>query len=462
MAAEAARFGLTYRIIDKSPHGALHSQALLLQPRTLEQFERYELAQRAIELGRRLYRIRIYGEGNRIVESSFDELRGNYPFLLLLPQPETERLLNEHLQAQGGMIEREIALEYFEEREDSVECVLLGRTGARDTVSASYLIGADGAQSTVRGVLGIPFEPRGTRFDALIGDLRADGDAPDDELVVHLHGGSVVFIGRIDDTHCRFLVAPKTATEEPRLQDFQSAIDEAGIENLRVSDPRWMTVLPMSEHHAAVYARGRIFLGGDAAAVHSHMGGQGLNAGIADAENLLWKIACVLRGRGGRLLLDSYDAERAPVSAAVEREAPMAIRAILENIQQLQLSYRNSPIVRDCGVTGGLRAGDRAVDCEVVDETGKRLRLFDCFKEPVHTALLVMPPPGAPLERFAEITHAHAGIVQAMVLVSGGADLQTYYGTASLYVVRPDGYVGFRGSAADVDALRAWLEKSFS
>ena len=92
MAAEASRFNLRYRIIDKSPHGARFSQAVLVQTRTLEQFERYGIAEQAVALGRRLRRIRFYSEGQRVLESSFDDLPGPYPFVLFLPQPQTERL----------------------------------------------------------------------------------------------------------------------------------------------------------------------------------------------------------------------------------------------------------------------------------------------------------------------------------------------------------------------------------
>ncbi len=104
MTAEAARFGLRYRIIDKAAHGAEHSQALVVQARTLEQFERHEIAQIAIERGHRLRGLRLYRDGKRMLQASFDEIPGNYPFVLFLPQTQTEQLLSEHVQAQGGTI----------------------------------------------------------------------------------------------------------------------------------------------------------------------------------------------------------------------------------------------------------------------------------------------------------------------------------------------------------------------
>jgi 2-polyprenyl-6-methoxyphenol hydroxylase-like FAD-dependent oxidoreductase len=493
MAAEAARFGLRYRIIDKAAHGALQSQALVLHARTLEQFERYELAQRAVELGRRLHRIRIYSDGSRILEASFEDIPGNYPFVLFLPQSETERLLTEHLEAQGGAIERGVALEYVEQREDEVECVLIGKTGARDTVSAAYLIGADGANSTVRELLGVPVETTSPEFTFLLGDVRLVGDVPGDELALHLHGGNLVFLGRIDKSYFRVIVTRQngSASSQARLGDFQDAIDEVGIENLRVSDPRWMEVFRVSERRTTAFSRGRVFLAGDATNIHSPIGGQGLNMGIQDAANLLWKISLVESRRARPSLLESYDRERKPLSDALQQGTAAAIRAasasnwLLElvrdgilsrigtfeavqerlrsTVSQLGFNYRGSPIVRDCAGTSNLQAGDRAPDCEVTDETGVRFRIFDLFKEPMHTALMVTPAPGVDLERFARLFSTYRDIMHGMVLIDGDGQFRTHYvqSGGALYVVRPDGYIGFRGSPNDLDALEAWCDGLF-
>jgi len=494
MAAEAARFGLRYRIIDQASHGALESRALVVQARTLEQFERYELAQRAVERGRQHRRIRIYSDGARILEASFDDdVTANYPFVLFLPQSETERLLTEHVEAQGGAIEREVALEYFEEREHGVECVVVGKSGARDTITAAYLIGADGANSTVRSVLGMPFEAASPDFEFFLGDLRLDGDAPGDELAIHLRGGNLVFLGRIDETHCRVLVALREhpGAPEPQLEDFQQAIDLVGIENLRVSDPRWMAAFCVGERKTPAYSRGRVFLAGDATNIHSPVGGQGMNSGIQDAANLMWKIALVESRRARPLLIESYDRERKPVSEAVLQETAVAVRAatasnwLLERIRdgilsrigsidafqdrlrgtvsQLGLNYRHSPVVCECGGSSKLMAGDRAPDCEVIDETGARFRIFDLLKEPLHTAFLVAPPEDADLQRFTRLFSTYRDIMHGVVLVDGDEQFRANYmqDVGSLFVVRPDGYIGFRGSPRDLEALEAWADGLF-
>jgi 2-polyprenyl-6-methoxyphenol hydroxylase-like FAD-dependent oxidoreductase len=493
MAAEATRFGLRYRVVDKSPHGAEHSQALVVQARTLEQFERYDIAQTAIERGRRLRRIRVYSDGRRIIEASIDEIPGSYPFVLFLPQTETERLLAEHVEAQGGRIEREVELRSFEQREEAVACELAHADGSTEHVTCAYLVGADGAHSTVRHLLGIPFEGRPVQYNFFLGDLRVQGDVPGDELDVYLHRGDLVFMGRMDETHCRFIVAlhGDPMTREPALEDFQRAIDACGIENLRVSDPLWMTAFHIGERHTPAYSQGRVFLAGDATNIHSPVGGQGMNTGIQDAANLMWKLALVESLRAKPALLDSYDRERKPIGDALLDTTSVALHAVtspnwllerfrdalasrigtmeaLQNrlrgsVSEIGLHYRRSEIVRDAGGGGVLRAGDRAPDCEVVDETGTRLRMFDLLREPVHTLAAVKPDAGFDLQRIARLLGAYRDVMQGCVLVDGDADFsQKYAGDgAMLYVVRPDGYIGFRGSCSDIDALEGWTSELF-
>ena len=493
MAAEAARFGMRYRIIDKAQHGAQYSQALVVQARTLEQFERYEIAQRAIECGRRLRRIRMYSDGNRILEASFDEIPGSYPFVLFLPQTETERLLTEHVHAQGGTIEREIELRGFTQQPNCVECELAHADGTLEHVTCAYLIGADGAHSTVRHLLGMPFEGNAVTFDFFLGDLRTQGDVPDDALAVHLHRGNVVFIGRMDDQYSRIIVAlhDDPMNWEPTIEDFQAAIDLCGIENVRVSDPRWMTAFHISERKTPAYSQGRIFMAGDATNIHSPVGGQGMNTGIQDAANLIWKLAFVETGRARPLLLESYGAERKPVGDALVDATSLALRgattsnwllerlrdgllariASLDAVQdrlrgavsEVGIHYRRSPIVHDAGGPAPLRAGDRAPDCETVDETGTRFRIFDLLKEPVHTVIAVKPSGDTELRRIAHILAEHRDVMQGSVLTDGDEEFNKQYagGGSMLYAVRPDGYIGFRGTCADLDALEAWTDELF-
>jgi 2-polyprenyl-6-methoxyphenol hydroxylase-like FAD-dependent oxidoreductase len=486
MAAEAARFGLQYEIIDKAPHGAEQSNALIIYARTLEQFEHYDIAQRAVECGTRLKRIRIYSDGQRMLESAFDEIPSRYPFVLFLPQSQTERLLAEHIESLGGQIHRGVTLESFVDRADGVECTLLHGDGSRETIHTAYLIGCDGADSAVRNLLGESRDEGRGQFDICMGDMHVDGDVAPDELRVHLHDGRVVFIGRIDETHSRVMIAPCNIAgeREPELGDFQSAIDDAAVENVRVSEPAWMGKFRLTNRYRPFYGRGHVFLAGDAASIYAPVSGEGLNAGIQDAGNLMWKIALVRTKRAGAHLLDSYAAERTPHARARSdgtasnwflqrvRDALVVHLSSLNVVQdrlrnalaELGASYRDSPIVRDCGGSSELQAGDRAPDCETVDETATRLRMFDLLKEPLHSALAVTPTSEPGLQRFTALLAKHRDVMQGCVLVDGDKTFREEYADPAgvLYVVRPDGYVGFRAAAADVQALEAWCGEVFS
>lgn len=486
MAAEAIRFGLSYRIVDKAVHRALQSRAPVLQARVLEQFERYELAQRAIEAGIRLQRIRVYNDGQRILEAAFDENGGNYPFILLLPQALTERFLIEHIEAQGGNIEREVEVESFADRGDAVECVLRHADGRRETVRSRYLLGCDGADSAVRRLLDIPTESVGPKFEMCAGDVRLEGDVPRDELRIHIHEGSIVLIGRIDATHYRVIFAPceTPGDRQPELRDFQNALDDAGVENVRALDPRWTARFASTEKHADSYGRGRVFLAGDAANLYSAISGQGLNSDVQDASNLIWKIALVVTNRAPANILDSYPLERKPHVKARSGATPanwvlqrlrdgllarftpsqLAQERLREAFSALQTGYRSSPIVRDCGGASQLHAGDRASDCEVVDETQTRFRLMDLLKEPIHTAIAVMPQHDVHLQHFTAIVKKHQDVMQGSVLVDGDDAFRMLYGSAEgmLYVVRPDGYIGFRAPAHAAESLERWCAEIFN
>lgn len=494
MAAEAARFGLRYELIDKALHGALQSQAVFIHARTLEQFERYEIAQRAIECGVQLKRIRIYSDGRRILESSFEDPAGNYPFVLFLPQAQTERLLTEHIEGLGAQIHRGVALESFMDGVDGVECTLLHDDGTRETVQAAYLIGCDGAQSTVRRFLGAARDEGTAQFEVCVGEMRIDGDMPRDELRVYMHAGNIVFIGRIDETHFRVLITPCELPpgRSPQLSDFQNAIDDAAIENMRAGDPRWLGRFSITNRYRPFFSRGRVFLAGDAASIYSPATSEGLNAGIGDAGNLMWKIALVQQKCAGPSLLASYAAERTPHARLHAEESAVAMRAmtasnwflqrlrdailirlasvdavqerVRDALTELGANYRKSPIVVDAGGSSLLRAGDRAPDCDTVDETQTRFRMFELLKEPIHTALAVVPQSESPLREFAALLAEYRDVMQGSVLIDGDETFRSKYANASgmLYVVRPDGYIGFRSPLGEMAALEDWASEIFT
>ena len=316
-AIELLRAGLSVRIIDKSDHMALHSQALVVQARTLEQMQRYGIAQQAVERGRKLLHASFWSSGKQILNFPLDQIASRYPYVLFLPQKETEAILNEHLESLGVKTERNTELVSFKQEEGTVSATLRGRSGNEEGLNPRWLIGCDGAHSAVRDKAGIAFEGGGIGLSFFLGDLEISGpDAPDNELAIHFHHGDVVFMGRLSDRITRLIVVDHSKQDQNgrrdlSIEDFQASVDRTGV-RVRIHSSEWMTPFHVSDRQAKHYRLGNVFLAGDASHIHSPVGGQGMNTGVQDVANLAWKMAAVSRGAADRLL-DSYAEERGEV-----------------------------------------------------------------------------------------------------------------------------------------------------
>src|SRR5215472_11642164 len=185
-AIELTRAGLPVRIIDKSRVTAEHSQAQAVQARTLEQFQRYGIADEAVARGRKMKGARFYSDGKQIVSIAFDRVPSRYPYALFLPQSETEELLNRYLKSLGVTSERGVELESLAQDDRGVHVRLRHLDGGLEDVNVRWLIGCDGAHSTVREKIGARFERRGIGLNFFLGDLELEGpDVPHDYLSVH-------------------------------------------------------------------------------------------------------------------------------------------------------------------------------------------------------------------------------------------------------------------------------------
>jgi hypothetical protein len=280
----------------------------------------------------------------------------------------------------------------------------------------------------------------------------------------------------------------------PDLARLQFVADDLVPGGARLSDLRWSSIFRISMRLASHYRQGRVFIAGDAAHIHPPTGGQGMNTGIQDAYNLAWKLALVLQGAAPDALLDSYEAERRPVGAEVVARTRAASEGYGRERggkpdrladTQILISYRGSDWVRDDArdldpaVPG---AGDRAPDAGGLRRhgVGFPLRLFDVLRGTEHVLIAYLPsaPAGttklaaftAQLEarvgnrvRVVVVTAAQAVQEQAGVAVyrDGQSEFAAAYGAqAASFLVRPDGYVGWRGRSWDDEGLIAYLAKT--
>jgi 2-polyprenyl-6-methoxyphenol hydroxylase-like FAD-dependent oxidoreductase len=495
-AIELRRAGLEVRVIDKSTHLARWSQALVVQARTLEQFQRYGIAQAAVSRGRKLIGARTFSDGKQIVHFQFDQVPSRYPFLLFLPQSETEALLNEHMESLGVKAERAVELTSLTPRSDGVVATLQHPDGKTEEVTANWVIGCDGAHSLVRERSGIPFEGHGIQLRFSLGDFEVEGpDKPVDELVVHLHHGDVIFSAPLSEKLTRVIVAKHaeaaggegwtTPDGELAIRDFQQALDDAGV-RIRLLGAEWMTPFHVNDRQAERYRAGNIFLAGDASHIHSPIGGQGMNTGIQDAANLCWKIAAAERGSEAReQLLDSYQTERAEVGrallAATERvlkltttESSLAMkardllaphitelspvqRAISGFISETAIEYRSSPVVSDHGGDGSLHAGDRMPDISLAGFASRSVTILGSWTSGKHLGVAVNATEGQVAELKTALTEVDLLPIAAANVGEEGRRLLG--DKPSLLLVRPDGYIGFRGPLDKSDQWRAYARQ---
>jgi 2-polyprenyl-6-methoxyphenol hydroxylase-like FAD-dependent oxidoreductase len=489
MAIEFKRLGVPFRLVEKSLHPAPYSQALVVQARTLEQFERYGIAETAVQRGRPLKHASVISEGRTIVSFPFDKIPGHYPFVLFLPQNETEALLIEHLESLGGRIERGTEMLSIKEKDNGAEVQLRTADGNVENTAARWVVGCDGAHSTVRENLKIPFSGAKVSLNFFLGDLELEGpDLLGDELRIYLHHGDVVFIGRLREKVLRVIVALHSEQGAPererplQLSDFQEPMDRAGI-RLRVTSALWMTPFRVSDRRAEHVRCGHIFLAGDASHIHSPVAGQGMNTGIQDTANLGWKIAAVENG-ADESLLESYEEERGKVSEQLLSNTSRVLKAVTSTsvlleklrdafvhtatqipfvqeeivgfVSETAINYRHSAIVMDLLGLGSLRAGDRMPNPELVWK-GRRMRLLDPLTSA--RALLVGFDVQEPFRQQALLPRAEHLFLNSDDLQMGKEELNGLIGESGVIVVRPDGYVGFRGTEANLDGLEEFAHK---
>ncbi|HEY1922902.1 MAG TPA: FAD-dependent monooxygenase, partial [Tepidisphaeraceae bacterium] len=266
--------------------------------------------------------------GRRVAHISLNTLQTPHPYALMLPQSDTERLMEQHLNACGVQVERQVELIRFAPDADKVTVTLLHPGGKEETLQVGWLIGCDGAHSTVRHGLGMQFEGSTLPSDWILGDVHLAGvPSKPDELDIFWHSEGALALFPISPGRYRVIadvgdVQTDAHRPDPTLEEIQTMLDRRGPGGIKASTPIWLASFRINERKVADYRAGRVFLVGDAAHVHSPAGGQGMNTGMQDACNLAWKLALVDRGLAApEPLLDSYSIERSAVGRKVLADA---------------------------------------------------------------------------------------------------------------------------------------------
>jgi 2-polyprenyl-6-methoxyphenol hydroxylase-like FAD-dependent oxidoreductase/pimeloyl-ACP methyl ester carboxylesterase len=335
-ACELLRRGVPVRLVDSALAASTHSKAMLVWPRTIDILEDLGLSGGVDEVAVKLRRMTYFSEKRPVTRMSMDDDMAPY----CLPQRHTEEILIDGLKGLGGSIERGIRLLGLQGVDFSgairpghtVTALLEHPDGSVERYRTPWVIGADGAASVVRSQLGIAYS--GATYDNrfLITDARvADNPLEPDEISYYQSRAGVLAIVPQPFGLYRFFTNAPAELAEGTLEDMQRLVDMRGPGGLRLVEPDWVTTFRVHRRRASSFQLGRVFLAGDAAHAHSPMGGQGLNTGIQDAQNIAWKLASVIRGEAGPGLLADYTEERAAVADAVVRDTDLQTRAAMWN-----------------------------------------------------------------------------------------------------------------------------------
>ncbi|GAB5100532.1 FAD-dependent monooxygenase [Caballeronia sp. HLA56] len=412
LASELARYGIPVRIIDKAPHRTDKSKAMVIWSRTLELLDRGAGgAAPFVNAGFKIEGVAFMANERVVGRVDMDSIPSLHNYALALPQSETERLLEERLISQGVDVERQVEATMITPDESGAHVDLVHPDGRKEAVRADWLIGCDGAHSTVRHALSVPFAGETLLSDWFLADVHMSGyPRPDTDASIYWHEEGVLLIFPIQAGRYR-IIGDLPATQDavpptPTLDQVQKLVDKRGPAGTELKDPIWLSGFRINGRKVSSYQQDHTFLAGDAAHIHSPAGGQGMNTGMQDAINLGWKLALVIRGDAHESLLDSYTPERSAVGDSVLKAAerlttvatirnPVAqrlrnlaghfvlglthfTRGVAETMSEVDIHYPDSPL--NGPHQGGLVPGQRVAPVEGYPPAGSGQRpLFAVF-----------------------------------------------------------------------------------
>jgi 2-polyprenyl-6-methoxyphenol hydroxylase-like FAD-dependent oxidoreductase len=478
------KLGVRLRIIDKTADAGTTSRAVAVQARTLELYRQIDLSDLVVENGVKVAGVNLWVRGAkaaRVPLGSMGEGLSPFPYALTYPQDAHERLLIERLQALGVRVERRTELVRFYQHADTVRAVLKRADGLEEVCSAAYLAGCDGTQSTIREKLRTGF-PGGTytgRF--YVADVNAAGPAANGEIHVEIDQADFLAVFPLKGLGRLRLIGPirQKSDREPTFDD----ISARAINNLKltIESVNWFSTYHVHHRVATSFRTGRIFLVGDAAHVHSPVGGQGMNTGIGDAVNLAWKLAAVLNGSAPETLLATYELERIAFARKLvsttdrvftfitkrgrlarwmrTRLVPFIVpmlfrpsaarRFLFRTVSQIGINYRQSEL--SSGVADGIRGGDRLPWVRIATTLGQ-----DNFA-PLSSLNWQVHVYGEPRAGLADACNQFRLPLQIFPWQPGMARVGIT--EAALYLIRPDGYVALVESEANSNGLRQYFDR---
>ncbi|MBT2417165.1 FAD-dependent monooxygenase [Streptomyces sp. ISL-22] len=461
LAGDLAAAGVPVTLVEKRRHKTSNlSRAFGVHARTLEQLDARGLADDLLATGSTITELRLF----RRLSLDLRRLPSRFPFLLVTPQYEVERLLERRA--------RELGVEFLFEREvvglrqddSGVDLDVRGPDGTVGTHRAAYAVGADGHRSAVRQAVGLPFPGASVIRSMFLADVRLT-ERPDRVLTIDGAGDAFAGIVSFGDGWYRVMgwnrrheVPDDTPLD---LDEVREVTRRALGSDYGMHDARWLSRFHSDERQAPEYRVGRVFLAGDAAHVHSPAGGQGMNTGLQDAANLGWKLAAAVKGWGPDGLLDTYQAERHPVGKAVLRSSGGLVRLAraqspgLRAVRAVVAAFVNAARPAQVKVLGQIsgigyryaapRGSHRLVGTRVPDVALESGRLHEALRG--GRFVLIAPRGSRSYENQAASYESQAARKDRLAVERWASDRRT------TVLVRPDGYVAWAADAADAAGI---------
>jgi 2-polyprenyl-6-methoxyphenol hydroxylase-like FAD-dependent oxidoreductase len=506
MASQLLRYGIQPLIIDNKQGPTNHSNALAVQARSLEIYRQMGVIDKVITNGKPTKGIAFNQDGIKVTSLSFNNVGEGltaFPYLLLYQQSKNERLLLDYLTQNCCPVYWNTSLISLLQKADGVEVKLKNDKGEYN-LKCDWVIGADGAHSTVRKQLQIPFNGDTYASVFYLADLKLD--------TTFLTGDYVqLFLGKNDlagffpmpEDDCYRIIgnlpkefAEREDVESDEILPYLSRLTKSTI---KIVENNWFTTYKLHHRMAVKFRDQRCFLIGDAAHIHSPVGGQGMNTGLQDAYNLAWKLAGVINGQMREKILNSYANERMPVAKDLLNSTDRAFNIIMsanwftslfkkwilpkvlttawkskrlrtlffKGVSQIAISYRDSNINLHLSKATKIKAGDRLPYLKVYDEKKEiETDLHEWCSKPGFTLIILGKFDEMYLFTLAKwITNKYPGILNFFYLPPSGKNVDVFNAFEAdphrqkAIIVRPDMYIGYLNDVVDIGMMDNYLQQ---
>lgn len=513
MACQLAMRHIPFRIIDRNSGPTDKSKALVVQARTLEIFEQMGLATEALKQGQVASGINFIIQGHWVQHinlSGIGEGKSPYPYMYILEQSKTERLLLDYLQQYHMEVEWNTELHHLEQTGDHVQARLHYKDVSEEEIKVKWLVGADGSRSQVRQQLQIDFVGGTYEHTFLVADTQVDWNFNHQELFLCLSDKTLAAFFPMAGNRRYRLVSFLPDNLEKSTPDFniiaRNLEKQLGIP-LKFSQTRWYSTYRLHHRYAQKFSQGRCFLAGDAAHIHSPAGGQGMNTGLQDAYNLAWKLALVIHEAADTSLLQTYQNERLPVAkklvASTDRLfsfmvsknsvikfarlhlLPILLKKvfgansfraeIFKRVSQIGIRYQKSMLSVAAATANHFpehapKPGERVPYLFIYSaDHEKKISLYSLLRHTYFTLLIFKSTFGADRaeelqEELAEHLQAYMPEVVKTIIIYPHPDNHEAYAFFGInedafYLIRPDNYIAYRAQPAVADSLMTYLQE---